>query len=78
MVFQLLAVKHHPGLKLCYLPLYQSVLFFPHPAAVGDLEEKTMIRVKHVYLHKALFNLDPENPTTKVNIRIVLGYPGEL
>jgi len=25
-VFQLLAVEHHPGLKLCYLPLSQSVL----------------------------------------------------
>ena len=36
-----------------------------------DLGEKT--EVKHAYLHEALVNLDPENPTTKVHIRTVLG-----
>ena len=34
--------------------------------------EKTKIRVKHAYLHEALVNLDPENPTTKMHIRTVL------
>ena len=36
-----------------------------------DLGEKT--EAKHAYLHKALFNLDPENSTTKVHIWAVLG-----
>ena len=35
-----------------------------------DLGEQ---EVKHAYLHEALVNLDPENPTTKVYIRTVLG-----
>ena len=36
-----------------------------------DLGEKT--EAKYAYLHEALFNLDPENSTTKVHIRTVLG-----
>jgi hypothetical protein len=32
-----------------------------------DLGEKTEVK------HEALVNLDPENPTTKVHIRTVLG-----
>ena len=72
-VFQLLADEHHPDLKLCYLPPLPVCAPFPHPAAVFvDLEEM------HAYLQKAMFNQDPENPTTKVNIRIVLGHSGDL
>jgi hypothetical protein len=36
-----------------------------------DQGEKT--QVKHAYLHEALFNPEPENPTTKVHIRTVFG-----
>ena len=74
----MLAVEHHPGLKLCYLPPLPVCAAFPHPAALGDLGEKTKIREKHAYLHKALLNLDSENPTTKVSIRIVLGHSDDL
>ena len=77
-VFQLLAVEHHPGLKLCYLPPLPVCAALPHPAALGDLGEKTNIREKHACLHKALLNLDSENPTTKVSIRIVLGHSDDL
>jgi len=52
-------------------PLSQSVLLSLIQQLSVDLGEKT--EVKHAYLHEALVNLDPENPTTKVHIRTVLG-----
>jgi len=52
-------------------PLSQSVLLSLIQQLSVDLGEKT--EVKHAYLHEALVNLDPENPTTKVHIRAVLG-----
>ena len=30
------------------------------------------LKVKHAYLHEALVNLDPNNPTTRAHIRTVL------
>jgi enhancer of mRNA-decapping protein 4 len=52
-------------------PLSQSVLLSLIQQLSVDLVEKT--EVKHAYLHEALVNLDPENPTTKMHIRTVLG-----
>jgi len=52
-------------------PLSQSVLLSLIQQLSVDLGEKT--EVKHAYLHEALVNLDPENSTTKVHIRTVLG-----
>jgi len=52
-------------------PLSQSVLLSLIQQLSVDLGEKT--EVKHAYLHEALVNLDPENPTTKTHIKTVLG-----
>ena len=52
-------------------PLSQPMLLSLNQQLSLDLGEKT--EVKHAYLHEALVNLDPENPTTKVHIRTVLG-----
>merc|ERR1712106_1203514 len=52
-------------------PLSQSVLLSLIQQLSVGLGEKT--EVKHSYLHEALVNLDPENPTTKMHIKTVLG-----
>ena len=57
--------------SLIHLPRSQSVLLSLIQQLSVDQGEKT--EVKHAYLHEALVNLDPENPTTKMHIRTVLG-----
>jgi len=52
-------------------PLSQSVLLSLIQQLSVDLGDKT--EVKHAYLHEALVNLNPEDPTTKVHIKTVLG-----
>ena len=42
---------------------------------LSDLDtdiQKLTLKVKHAYLHEALVNLDPNNPTTRAHIRTVL------
>ena len=42
---------------------------------LSDLDtdsQKPTLKVKHAYLHEALVNLDPNNPTTRAHIRTVL------
>jgi len=51
-------------------PLSQSVLLSLIQQLSVDLGDKT--EVKHAYLHEALVNLDPNNPTTRAHIRTVL------
>jgi len=52
-------------------PLSQSVLLSLIQQLSVDLGDKT--EVKHAYLHEALVNLDPMDPTTKAHIRTVMG-----
>merc|ERR1712240_226615 len=51
-------------------PLSQSVLLSLIQQLSVDLNDKT--EVKHAYLHEALVNLDPNNPTTKGHINGIL------
>lgn len=51
-------------------PLSQSVLLSLIQQLSVDLGDKT--EVKHAYLHEALVNLDPNNPTTRAHIKTVL------